>query len=67
MDPKDLRIEGYRDGSVHWRGHYRIVHLPTGMLVEYDCTADDFSEKNQEALKKLEDRVAHPWRYPAAQ
>lgn len=65
FDMKDVRIEGYRDGSVHWHGTYRAIHLPTGLLVTFERAWNDGGKPRDEALAKLEEMTKESWRYPA--
>lgn len=36
LDAKSLRTDYYRDASVYWRGYGRVVHIPTGLVEEFD-------------------------------
>lgn len=52
IDDGEFRVEIFKDASVHWRGHGKYTHLPTGKVEEFDVAWNDRSQQKA-AWKKL--------------
>ena len=63
-----ITITGKRRGPLRqWRGHYRIIHDRTRLLVEFECTHETYDDEFAKALKRLEEMVPHGYDYGGVQ
>jgi hypothetical protein len=54
---EDLRITTCRTAVVHWHAHGQIVHLPTGLTIEFEETWNDRSGRKK-ALDEMRNLIA---------
>lgn len=52
----DVRVDSYRDANVHWHGHKRLTHVPTGIVVEVETAWND-AGASARAMHELTERV----------
>lgn len=56
--PRNFRIDYYQDSSVHWHGRGKVVHLPSGLVEEFDIAWNDQTGIAR-AKERIQERLVH--------